>query len=68
MITNAHHTSPVNPSIVAKYVPNMMVQISGMNTIMSMNSINPITPIPSNNSSIIIVSPLFLCMRSILLL
>lgn len=49
-MTNAHHTSPVKPRLVAMNVPRMMVHTNGNNNMINMNIANPITPIPNNIS------------------
>lgn len=49
-MTNAHHTSPLKPRLVAMNVPNIIVHINGNNNMINMNIANPITPIPNNIS------------------
>ena len=49
-MTNAHHTNPLNPKLVAKNVPNIIVHTNGNNNMINMNIANPITPIPNNIS------------------
>lgn len=53
-ITKLHHTNPVNPSMVAIYVPITIVHINGINSMNMDNIINPNIPTVSNQSSFIL--------------
>lgn len=49
---------PLNPIVVAMYVPSMIVHINGSSMSVQMNNINPINPIPKNISLNIIFYPI----------